>query len=120
MIIVPMMIIILLLVAFTDTTLFLYGMLVIFIFASTVLLLGKGSWYISGYNVLTSDEKKKYNDCELTRLCRLVGIIHLPFILLIASCIISNTALEILSLLLCVVVLVIVLAYIVKNYSEFN
>ena len=38
---------------------------------SVVLLLGHGSWFISGYNTASKEEKEKYNE---KKLCRTVGI----------------------------------------------
>ena len=38
---------------------------------SIVLLLGHGSWFISGYNTASKEEKEKYNE---KKLCRTVGI----------------------------------------------
>ena len=118
MIIFPLLIIVLLVLAFIDTTLFLYVLLAIFIFASVFLLLGKGAWYVAGYNVLSGNEKSRFTEQEVSKLCRLVGVIHLPFVLLIASIIISNRTLEILSLFICVIVLVVVLIFIVRMLND--
>lgn len=38
---------------------------------SIVLLLGHGSWFISGYNTASKEEKEKYNE---KKLCRTMGI----------------------------------------------
>ena len=37
---------------------------------SIVLLLGHGSWFISGYNTASKEEKEKYNE---KKLCRTMG-----------------------------------------------
>ena len=44
---------------------------VIFAVLSIVLLSGHGSWFISGYNTASKEEKEKYNE---KKLCRTVGI----------------------------------------------
>ena len=38
---------------------------------SIVLLSGHGSWFVSGYNTASKEEKKKYNE---KKLCRIMGI----------------------------------------------
>ena len=42
---------------------------------SVLLLLGKGSWLIAGYNTMTDEERDKY---DVKKLCRFVGIILIP------------------------------------------
>ena len=44
---------------------------IIFAVLSIVLLLGHGSWFISGYNTASKEEKEKYNE---KKLCRTMGI----------------------------------------------
>lgn len=44
---------------------------VIFAVLSIVLISGHGSWFISGYNTASKEEKAKYNE---KKLCRTVGI----------------------------------------------
>lgn len=38
---------------------------------SIVLLSGNGSWFVSGYNTASKEEKEKYNE---KKLCRIMGI----------------------------------------------
>ena len=44
---------------------------VIFAVLSIILLSGHGSWFISGYNTASKEEKEKYNE---KKLCRTMGI----------------------------------------------
>jgi len=44
---------------------------VIFAVLSIVLFLGHGSWFISGYNTASKEEKAKYDE---KKLCRTIGI----------------------------------------------
>lgn len=44
---------------------------VIFAVFSIVLLSGHGSWFISGYNTASKEEKEKYDE---KKLCRIMGI----------------------------------------------
>ena len=44
---------------------------VIFAVISIVLLSGHGSWFISGYNTASKEEKEKYDE---KKLCRTMGI----------------------------------------------
>ena len=44
---------------------------VIFAVLSIVLLSGHGSWFISGYNTASNEEKEKYDE---KKLCRTMGI----------------------------------------------
>ena len=44
---------------------------VIFAVLSIVLLSGHGSWFISGYNTASKEEKKKYDE---KKLCRTMGV----------------------------------------------
>lgn len=44
---------------------------IIFAVLSIVLLSGHGSWFISGYNTASKEEKEKYNE---KKLCRIMGI----------------------------------------------
>ena len=44
---------------------------VIFAVLAIVLLSGHGSWFISGYNTASKEEKKKYDE---KKLCRTMGI----------------------------------------------
>ena len=44
---------------------------IIFAVLSIVLLSGHGSWFISGYNTASKEEKEKYNE---KKLCRTMGI----------------------------------------------
>ena len=43
----------------------------IFAVLSITLLSGRGSWFISGYNTATKEEKEKYDE---KKLCRTMGI----------------------------------------------
>ena len=43
----------------------------IFTVLSIVLLSGHGSWFISGYNTATKEEKEKYDE---KKLCRTIGV----------------------------------------------
>ena len=43
---------------------------IVFSVFSIVLLLGRGSWLISGYNTASKEEKAKYNE---KKLCRVMG-----------------------------------------------
>ena len=52
---------------------------VIFAVLSIILLSGHGSWFISGYNTASKEEKEKYNE---KKLCRTMGIgLHFLYIL---------------------------------------
>ena len=44
---------------------------VIFAVISIILLSGHGSWFISGYNTASKEEKEKYDE---KKLCRTIGI----------------------------------------------
>ena len=44
---------------------------VIFAVLSIVLLSGRGSWFISGYNTASKEEKEKYDE---KKLCRTMGV----------------------------------------------
>lgn len=44
---------------------------IIFAVLSIVLISGHGSWFISGYNIASKEEKAKYNE---KKLCRTMGI----------------------------------------------
>ena len=44
---------------------------VIFAVLSIILLSGHGSWFISGYNTASKEEKKKYDEKKLCRTCLL-------------------------------------------------
>ena len=59
---------------------------VIFAVLSIVLLSGHGSWFISGYNTASKEEKKKYDE---KKLCRTMGVgmsIISIFILIMGLC----------------------------------
>ena len=43
----------------------------IFVVLSIILLSGHGSWFISGYNIASNEEKEKYDE---KKLCRTMGI----------------------------------------------
>lgn len=47
-----------------------YVVAAIFILISILLLSGRGSWFIAGYNTASKEEKEKYNE---KKLCRVVG-----------------------------------------------
>lgn len=51
----------------------------LFIALSLILLSGKGSFLIAGYNTLSKEEKEKFDD---KKLCRFIGKILLPIGLL--------------------------------------
>ena len=55
---------------------------IIFAVLSIVLLLGHGSWFISGYNTASKEEKEKYNE---KKLCRTMGIGMFVITLLIST-----------------------------------
>ena len=55
---------------------------IIFAVLSIVLLLGHGSWFISGYNTASKKEKEKYNE---KKLCRTMGIGMFVITLLIST-----------------------------------
>ena len=50
---------------------------------SIPLLMGKGSWLISGYNTASKEEKEKYNERKLCKamgiMCAIIGIITLIY-----------------------------------------
>ena len=46
----------------------------LFLVLSIFLFMGKGAWLIAGYNTLSKEEKKKYNE---KKLCRITGFICL-------------------------------------------
>ena len=48
-----------------------WSIFIIFAVLSIVLLLGHGSWFISGYNTVSKEEKEKYNE---KKLCRTMGV----------------------------------------------
>ena len=48
-----------------------WSVFVIFAVLSIVLLSGHGSWFISGYNTASKEEKKKYDE---KKLCRTMGV----------------------------------------------
>lgn len=47
-----------------------YGVGILLLVLSLVLLFGKGSWLIAGYNTSSKEEKKKYNE---RKLCKVTG-----------------------------------------------
>lgn len=47
-----------------------WGVFVIFLVISIILLSGHGSWFISGYNTAPKEEKAKYDE---KKLCRTTG-----------------------------------------------
>ena len=55
---------------------------IIFAVLSIVLLLVHGSWFISGYNTASKEEKEKYNE---KKLCRTMGIGMFVITLLIST-----------------------------------
>ena len=55
---------------------------IIFAVLSIVLLLGHGSWFISGYHTASKEEKEKYNE---KKLCRTMGIGMFVITLLIST-----------------------------------
>ena len=48
-----------------------WTVLVVFAVLSITLLSGRGSWFISGYNTASKEEKEKYDE---KKLCRTMGI----------------------------------------------
>ena len=60
----------------------------IFAVVSIVLLSGHGSWFISGYNTASKEEKKKYDE---KKLCRTMGIgMSIIAILILIMCLFEN------------------------------
>lgn len=60
----------------------------IFAVVSIVLLSGHGSWFISGYNTASKEEKKKYDE---KKLCRTMGIGRsIIAILILIMCLFEN------------------------------
>lgn len=57
----------------------------IFAVLSIILLSGHGSWFISGYNTASNEEKEKYDE---KKLCRTMGIILVDVVVII---ILGNT-----------------------------
>lgn len=53
---------------------------IIFVVLSIVLISGHGSWFISGYNIASKEEKAKYNE---KKLCRTMGMSVIAILLLI-------------------------------------
>ena len=61
---------------------------VIFAVLSIVLLSGHGSWFISGYNAASKEEKKKYDE---KKLCRTMGVgMSIIAILALIMCLLEN------------------------------
>lgn len=118
MVAIPLLIALLLIAAFVDPSLFLYSMLAVFLISSIVLISGKGSWYVAGYNTLDEEEKAGFTERERSLLCRYVGVAHLPVILIIISCILSDDALALASLLVCIAVLAAVLYRIIGIFGR--
>ena len=52
---------------------------IVFAVFSIVLLLGRGSWLISGYNTASKEEKAKYNEKKLCRVmsCSVIAVLIL-------------------------------------------
>lgn len=60
----------------------------IFAVLSIILLSGHGSWFISGYNTASNEEKKKYDE---KKLCRTMGIgMSIIAILALTMCLFEN------------------------------
>ena len=55
----------------TGSNVIVWIVFVIFAVLSIILLSGHGSWFISGYNTASKEEKAKYNE---KKLCRTMGI----------------------------------------------
>jgi len=49
----------------------LYIVAAMFAVISILLISGKGAWLIAGYNTMSAEERKKYNE---KRMCRIMGI----------------------------------------------
>lgn len=63
-------------------------LVIIFMFVLSIILLnGKGSFMIAGYNTSSAEEKKKYNEI---RLCRVVGSGLLILTMILAAVILFN------------------------------
>ena len=54
----------------TGSNVIVWIVFVIFAVLSIILLSGHGSWFISGYNTASNEEKEKYDEKEL---CRTMG-----------------------------------------------
>ena len=50
---------------------------IVFAVFSIVLLLGRGSWLISGYNTASKEEKAKYNEKKLCRVMEVIAVLIL-------------------------------------------
>ena len=50
---------------------------IVFAVFSIVLLLGRGSWLISGYNTASKEEKAKYNEKKLCRVMAVIAVLIL-------------------------------------------
>lgn len=48
----------------------LYVVIVLFAAMSVILLMGKGAWFLAGYNTASEKEKRKYDE---KKLCRVTG-----------------------------------------------
>ena len=55
----------------TDSDWIVWIVFAIFAVLSIILLSGHGSWFISGYNTASNEEKEKYDE---KKLCRTMGI----------------------------------------------
>ena len=62
---------------------------VVFAVLSIILLSGHGSWFISGYNMASKEEKEKYDE---KKLCRTTGIgMSIISILILIMCLLENS-----------------------------
>ena len=66
---------------------------VIFAVLSIVLLSGHGSWFISGYNTASKEEKKKYDEKKLCRTMG-VGMSIIAILALIMGCLLYTSSIS--------------------------
>ena len=61
-----------------------YVLIILLAILAIIILSGKGSWLIAGYNIMNDDKKQEYN---YKRLCRVLGIglILLDICLIVSS-----------------------------------
>jgi hypothetical protein len=65
-----------------------YIIIAIFVICGIILLCGKGSWLIAGYNTASEEEKKKY---DVKKLCRSMGVMCLLLSIIFGTICFINT-----------------------------
>ena len=89
-----------------------YIVLTIFVVTGIILLTGKGSWLIAGYNTANKEDKEKYNE---KKLCRSMGIMFLLIsVIIVAMCIINTDEFAIAMIIPIIVIIVLGIIYINK------